>query len=184
MTADHTTTLDPATEREPRRRVFFGLWPEADTAAAIVRATKRAVRLSGGRPIGKERLHITVAFLGELNAAQLEGARAAPPIASGSFDLALDAVGFFPRSRVLWLAPRVVPNALYELERRLWMALEERGFAREPRIYRPHVTLAKRARAVAEKVDAVTWRVEEFVLIESLPEGRGVHYEPLQRWPL
>lgn len=184
MTANNTLKADEATEREPRRRMFFGLWPDAATAAAMVRATKRAVRLSGGRPIAKERLHITVAFLGELTAPELESARAAPPIASGAFELALDTVGFFPRSRVLWLAARAVPNALQELERRLWMALEERGFAREPRIYRPHVTLAKRARAVAEDVNAVTWRVEELVLIESLPEGRGVHYEPLQRWPL
>ena len=112
MTADNTTTADPATE-QPRRRVFFGLWPEAAAAAEIVRATKRAVRQSGGRPIAKERLHITVAFLGALTASELESARGAPPIASGAFELALDTVGFFPRSRVLWLAPRVIPNALH-----------------------------------------------------------------------
>jgi 2'-5' RNA ligase len=185
MTGDEPATAGPATDEEQRRRrVFFGLWPDEATAAAIVRATKRAVRLSGGRPIAKERLHITVAFLGELTAEELGRAFAAAPVATGAFDLTLDTVGFFPRSRVLWLAAREVPQALNELEQRLWVALEERGFAREPRIYRPHVTLAKKARAVSEDVDSIAWRVEELVLIESLPAGRSVHYEPLQRWAL
>src|SRR5262245_61104038 len=63
MTTDEAAIADSAPDEEPRRRrVFFGLWPDETIAAAIVRATKRAVRLSGGRPIAKERLHITVAF--------------------------------------------------------------------------------------------------------------------------
>jgi 2'-5' RNA ligase len=184
MTEEPATAQLATDEEQRRRRLFFGLWPDEGTAAAIVRATKRAVRLSGGRPIAKERLHITVAFLGELDSEAFERASAAPPIASGAFELALDTVGFFPRSRVLWLSARAVPKALNELERRLWTALEERGFEREPRVYRPHVTLAKKARAVSEEIESIAWRVEELVLIESLPAGRNVHYEPLQRWPL
>ncbi len=129
-----------------RHRVFFALWPDDATRAAISRATREAVRSSGGRPIAKDRLHLTVAFLGELTAAGLDGARRVPPIAVGPFELTLDTVGIWPESKILWLAPSSPPNALGELEGQLWDTLAERGFRAEDRVYRPHLTLARRAR--------------------------------------
>lgn len=183
---DDETQVDPADEqaRERRRRVFFALWPDEETSRAIVRATRRAVRVSGGAPMARERLHVTVAFLGGLTAEQLELARGVMPIGVGPFELELDVLGVWPQSRTLWLAGRRVPPALNELHERLAVALEERGFEREQRIYRPHVTLARRARAVDETVDAIVWPVRDVVLAESLPVPRGVHYEILERWPL
>ena len=68
--------MNEAPDEPPdRHRVFFALWPDDATRAAISRATREAVRTSGGRPIAKERLHVTIAFLGELTAAGLEVAR-------------------------------------------------------------------------------------------------------------
>jgi 2'-5' RNA ligase len=164
--------------------VFFALWPDDATRSALVRATKRAVRLCGGRPIAKDRLHVTVAFLGGVTEEQLASARSAAPVAVGAFDLTLDLLGVWPQSRVLWIAGRHVPDELNALERELWTRLEQRGFETEQRIYRPHVTLARRARPVDEAVDPVTWRVTDLALVESLPDGRNVHYEVLERWPL
>ncbi|HEY9182034.1 MAG TPA: RNA 2',3'-cyclic phosphodiesterase, partial [Gammaproteobacteria bacterium] len=62
--------------------------------------------------------------------------------------------------------------------------LAERGFRADERIYRPHVTLARRARPVEAEVEPVRWRVEDLALVESFPDGRNVHYEVLERWPL
>ena len=171
-------------ERPDRHRVFFALWPDDATRAAISRATREAVRSSGGRPIAKERLHVTIAFLGELTAAGLDVARNVPPIPVGPFELTLDAVGVWPESKVLWLAPSTMPDALGELEERLWIALVERGFRAEERVYRPHVTLARRARPVEFAVEPVHFPVRELALVESFPDGRNVHYEVLERWAL
>ena len=77
-----------------------------------------------------------------------------------------------------------MPTPLTELERRLWDALEAKGFIREPRIYVPHLTLARRARPVEAEVEPVEWQVGELALVESLPDGRNVHYEVLETWPL
>jgi 2'-5' RNA ligase len=173
-----------ADERPDRRRVFFALWPDDATRGAISRATREAVRSSGGRPIAKERLHVTVAFLGELTGAGLEAARAVPPIRVGAFELLLDTLGVWPESKILWLAPSSPPDALGELEGRLWDALIERGFRSEERVYRPHVTLARRARAVDANIEPVRFPVGELALVESFPDGRNVHYEVLERWPL
>jgi 2'-5' RNA ligase len=177
----------PADEHRPNRhRVFFALWPDAATRSAISRATRDAVQRSSGRPIAKDRLHLTVAFLGDLSAAGLEIVRSVPPIGVGPFDLTLDAVGLWPESRILWLAPLTPPDALGELEAGLRDKLAAGGFhpPDEERIYRPHVTLARRARPVEMAVTPIVWSVRELVLVESFPDGRNVHYEVLETWPL
>ena len=140
-------------ERPTSCRVFFALWPDDATRTQIVRATREPVRLSGGRPTSKERLHVTVAFLGALTEGGLEIARGVPPIEVGAFDLALDQIGAFANGGVLWLGPRTVPPALVELQRRLWEELEACGFVHEERVDQPHVTLARRARPVEAEVD-------------------------------
>ena len=171
--------------RRRRKRVFFALWPDDATRHAIERACRRAVRLSGGRPTAKRNLHITVAFLGDVDDEQLERAARVPPIEVGPIELELDVLGYFPVPRVLWLGPRNVPPALQALERSLWEGLEREGFEREPRIYRPHLTLARRARAVeGETISPVRWRIDTLTLVESVPMHRNVHYEPLRHWPL
>jgi 2'-5' RNA ligase len=178
--------MAPERGADERRRVFFALWPDAATAASLVRATRHLVGRSGGRPMATDRLHVTVAFLGELTAERLERAHGAAPISCGAFDMLFDTVGYWPQSRVLWFAPSVVPPEVGDLTQRLWAALEERGFAREPRLFRPHVTLARRARPVGdgEPVAAVPWHAAELALVESLPAGRNVLYATLARWPL
>jgi RNA 2',3'-cyclic 3'-phosphodiesterase len=171
-------------ERRDGHRAFFALWPDDATRVAISRATRDAVGASGGRPIAKERLHLTVQFLGELTDAGLEVARAVPPIEVGPFELTLDALGVWPESKILWLAPTAPPNALMELEARLRQALVEHGFRAEDRVYRPHVTLARRARPVGAVVAPVVFPVRELALVESFRSASNVHYEVLERWPL
>jgi RNA 2',3'-cyclic 3'-phosphodiesterase len=175
---------EPVDEPRHARRVFFALWPDDTTRSALRFATQRAVQACGGRPIAKGNLHLTVAFLGELTAEGLAAARAVPPIQVGEFEITLDALGVWPESKILWLAPMEPPPALGEIEARLWDGLAERGFRTEERIYRPHVTLARRARAVEETVAPVRWPVRELALVESIPYGKNVHYEVLETWPL
>ena len=124
----------------------------------------------------------------KLSGAGLAVARQVPPIAVdaavGAFELTLDVLGVWPESKILWLAPSDPPQALGDLEAKLWDALIERGFRGEERTYRPHVTLARRSRAFEAAVEPVRWQVRELALVESFPDGRNVHYEVLERWLL
>ncbi len=167
-----------------RRRVFFALWPDEATRTALARATRRAVRAAGGRATRRENLHITVAFLGGVTSVELDRARDVPPIATGPVELVLDTLGHWPRPRILWLAPSARPDSLVALERSLWDGLVAQGFERERKVFTPHVTLSRRARAVEETVRPVHWRAERLTLLESVPVERGVRYEPIQEWPL
>jgi 2'-5' RNA ligase len=128
---------------------------------------------------------VTVAFVGHVDAAGLARCLDVPPVATGGFELTLDRIGCFERARILWLAPSSVPAALTRLEQLLWEGLTDRGFEREARIFRPHMTLARKSRNVDADVDPVVWPVTELVLLESAPAPRGgSHYRPLGRWPL
>src|SRR5690606_10650260 len=57
-----------------RHRVFYALWPDEETRASLARATRHAVRRCGGRPIRRENLHITLAFLGSVDETGLQRA--------------------------------------------------------------------------------------------------------------
>jgi RNA 2',3'-cyclic 3'-phosphodiesterase len=172
-------------ERPRGRRLFFALWPDAAVRAALFHAAREPVRLSGGQATPKDRLHVTLAFLGSLTDAGLEIARGVPPIAVGAFDLTFDRLGSFANGGVLWAGLQLVPSALLDLERRLWDELEGRGFVREQRLYHPHLTLARRCRRTVDvELPPVPWRATELALVESLPAGRKVHYEVLETWPL
>ena len=174
----------PRPEGPRRRRVFFGLWPDESTRAALVKTTRRAVHAAGGRPTPRENLHITIAFLGALEPDELDRARDVPPIRTGPFELTLDTLGYWARPRILWLSPSGQPDALGELERALWDGLAAQGFERERKVFMPHVTLSRRARAVNATVKPVRWAAERLTLLESVPVDRGVRYEPIGDWPL
>ena len=167
-----------------RRRVFFALWPGDTVRRDLSRATRTAVRRSGGRATPPGNLHITLAFLGPLTEADLATVVRVPPIPSREFTIGLDKLGHWSRSRVLWLGASRAPAELLRLERGLWDALVAAGFERERRPYSPHVTLARKARSVSLDIDTVAWPVSELALVESRPGARHPVYEVLRIWKL
>jgi len=170
-------------EKEARRRIFFALWPDAETRRALVRATRSVVRRSGGRATPPDNLHVTLAFLGPVTEALLERVRRVPPLLSPHFELIFDRLGFWRGSRALWVSPRRVPQALVALEANVWEGLVEAGFERERRPYQPHITMARKAKGVDDGVLAVSWLVSELALVESKPGGRHPVYDTLHVWP-
>lgn len=127
---------------------------------------------------------MTVAFIGGVDAPFLERIRALAPARVGPIRLVMDRLGYWPQPRILWLGPTTLPQALIDLERETWAYLSAAGFAREPRPYRPHLTLARRANAVTGPVTAVSWSVRRLALVESVPQSRGARYRPLRFWEL
>jgi 2'-5' RNA ligase len=94
-------------------------------------------------------LHLTLAFLGEMDDARL--AEVAPAVAEAAagaepFTLTIGGLGTFgaPRApRVVWAGVGGALRPLGELHQRLRAALVRRGFAVEARPYTPHLTLAR-----------------------------------------
>ncbi len=171
---------------EPKRRLFFALWPDDGVRTALDVAGKG---LTGKRVrrVPAANLHLTLAFAGPVTAeiaACLE--RTAATIRSAPFELRIDHAGYWPRPRILWIGPTHVPPALWDLAGSLRNTLAGCGIEPETRGFQAHITLARKlARGVDDpEIPAVTWPVSNFCLVESASTENGSVYRPLRCWPL
>jgi RNA 2',3'-cyclic 3'-phosphodiesterase len=148
----------------------------------------RWVRLDG--------LHLTIRFIGptdEGRVADLATAVDQTAMSLDPFDVVIAGGGAFPsvaRPRALWLG---VDDGAAELEaasRRLDDEMADRGWPRDERQYRPHLTLARSdgvraGPAVAKRLIAAAagvrepFRAKSLVLFESISGGGPARYEPL-----
>ena len=171
----------------PRRaRLFFALWPGSAERQALAAAAS-SVALEDGRRVPTPNLHLTLAFIGAVDAAgQAACLRAAARVAGEPFALDVDRVGHFPRARVAWLGLREEPAALIALVATLRARLAEEEVACDPRPFRSHVTIARDVTRLAlpQRVPAVHWSVTEFTLVESVTRAAGPRYEIRAGWLL
>ncbi len=99
--------------------------------------------------VRKENLHITLKFLGEIEAATVEEIKKAAEAASDGvtpFELILNKLGAFPdlrRPRVLWIGSTEAPEAILKLHASLEERLSRLGFEPEEENYKPHITLGR-----------------------------------------
>ncbi len=132
-------------------------------------------------------VHLTLAFLGEVDETRLPELLARPAtIATEGFTLNIDRVGVWHHNGIGWVAPSVTPVALAELQERLSDWLESIGFMLEKRAFKPHVTLVRKCTGEADTIaiDPVRWRVEEYVLVQSKQSEMGIRYEIVGRFAL
>lgn len=165
------------------RRAFVALWPDARVREAIAAEAARWPWPKGAAPVRPDKLHLTLHFLGDLDAARLAAVRRAlRDVTRPALVLRLDAAAVWPNGVAL-LRPRRAPAALRALHAALGEALAAEGLALERRAYRPHVTLARRAHAVAPPVsiEPVEWRAHGFVLAAS-DAGPPARYVVLDRY--
>jgi RNA 2',3'-cyclic 3'-phosphodiesterase len=94
-------------------------------------------------------IHLTLAFLGELDDAQLEQAAQAATTAAQQvrpFTYRLTRLGTFGslrHLRVVWMGIEESSGSLVRLHRILKQELEQRGFETDDRPFSPHLTLAR-----------------------------------------
>lgn len=125
-------------------RLFYALWPSPQLAASLAQWAQAARPACGGRVMRTETLHLTLAFLGPVEAQLADTLAAATPgygIAPG--EVPLDHLGVFQRPRILWAGPRDTPPSLQAVHDDLWQRLAGYGLAKPPQPFRPHVTLLR-----------------------------------------
>lgn len=164
-------------------RLFFALWPDAPAAGKLARVAEGLAMRTAGKPVPRARIHLTLAFLGEIAPEHIARA-ASVAVVARAFRMRLDCVGTFRGVRVAWAGCAAPPTALAELQSELARGLRGLGFALEERAFTPHMTLVRGIKAViaAEKIGPVAWQAREFALMRSESGSGG--YSTLQRWAL
>lgn len=167
-------------------RVFFALWPDDATRT---HCAKLAAQLAahGGRSVAAENLHITLSFLGSVDADQRACAQhAADAVHAQPVTLTLNRLGYFPKPRVVWLGAEQVPSALVDLVAELNRRLDGCGIALDTRPFTLHMTLLRKAYGlpVLEVPEPIPWRIQAFSLVKSATRSTGPIYTVIRTWPL
>lgn len=168
-------------------RLFFALWPDGRVRADLGQTAKRMHRVVDGRCSRADTLHLTLAFLGDVDVEHLPRLLAPPDgVFTSAFLLTLDQWGCWSRNGVGWAAPSRIPEPLRDLAANLEGWLRSAGFELERRAFTPHVTLIRKAQCtpLPDAVTPVSWRVSEFALIHSQLQPGGSRYRILGTWPL
>jgi 2'-5' RNA ligase len=164
-------------------RIFFAIWPPAATARALAQWAREAQRLTGGTLTAQDKIHLTLAFLGEAD--QDRAIRAARKVDGTPHDLPIEDARYWRDNHIVWAGPRDTPPPLAELFQRLELALFKEDFSLERRPFTAHVTLIRKARAARlPPLPAIDWPVREFLLVRSQLSSAGSTYEPLERFAL
>lgn len=164
-----------------RYRLFFALMPSPCVAAQIAH---RAGSLGGStRALARDRLHLTLAFIGGVDAQGKQAALAAgDAIHAPAFTLIIDQAGRFDRAGFNWLAPGEAPPSLLDLSRELYKNTRSEL---DKSLFKPHITIARKAAKLDPGlVEPITWSVTNFSLIASGVAGAPGAYRELRRWSL
>lgn len=168
-------------------RLFFALWPSEAISANLAEAGKNLLEICGGRRTRKETIHLTLAFLGEVEPERIDDLlRLAGEIHAPAFGLNLTRFGWWSHNRIVWAAPDETPVELTQLVDALRESLRGAGFRFDTKPFVPHITLLRKADCRGSPLPAgeVEWRAEDFVLVRSVPGESGSAYEVVGRWPL
>jgi len=168
-------------------RLFFALWPDAEIGARIAAVADAAALASGSRRVPRENYHLTLAFVGEI-----EASRAALLQQIGheqraaGFTVTLDAYEYWSDSKVLVAVARQSPTGFIGLWSRLHEALSMLHRPPSHGALRPHVTLARKvAQApVQQAMSPLLWRARHFSLVRSDTSGARSVYTVVDTWPL
>jgi 2'-5' RNA ligase len=166
--------------------LFFALWPSDETRAELAEACRPALQVAAGRAVPKQYYHVTLAFLGDQPAGQVERLDVMASVAPPEFELVLDRFGHWRGPRVVWIGPSECPDGLAMLVTQIRAELDGLDISYDSRDFRPHLTLARKVMTLPElKTPApVHWPVRTFVLVESVAMSDGPIYRVVRRFAL
>lgn len=179
--------MSDAITTSSRVRTFFALVPEEQVRLQFLTLAREVARRSRGRAISGEHVHLTLAFLGDVEVERLPKLHAiGDALPNRGAVLEFDTLGAWRASGVAWVAPSQLPSTLVDLHAALHGALTEAAFEMEQRPFRPHVTLARRCVQPHPRSHCavVRWPVKRLCLIGSELRAEGPRHTTLAEWPL
>jgi RNA 2',3'-cyclic 3'-phosphodiesterase len=167
-------------------RLFFALWPDEATRDEVAVLTAQFHKEYGGRPVARESLHITLAFLGETPNSRLPDLHLiGNNMVCPSFEVILNCAGCWSNG-IFWLAPTEPPLALTRLVKTLNGELQAAGVTFDMKRFAPHMTLLRktRYRGGERLICPISLNASSFVLVRTMLRSAGAQYEVMEKFPL
>ena len=137
-----------------------------------------------GNAVDRRNWHITLVYIGDFPEEKIPGlVSAVDVIDPEEIRLRFDTLTFWQRPKIACMHARTVPPSLEQLVKSLQQALIPFGYAPDPRVYRPHITVSRKVRAFQEvrlaRPIELSW--SDFELVESVRFRGEVQYHPVKQ---
>ena len=174
-TAD--SNAEPPKSGRPAVRLFFAVLPDLTTRESLSAAAAALPLKSNARRVPPSNLHMTLAFVGTVAAAELPILRelGAAQRAAGCV-VHIDACEYWPQAEVIVSVARTAPAALERLSQQLHRDLAIHRWAADAKRWRPHITMARNVSQapVLPAMAPFDWRVRDFCLMQLRHQRRTV----------
>lgn len=163
-------------------RLFLALWPGPGVRAQLHEWAVSAHAECGGRVLRAQTLHLTLAFLDEVDPARLPVLLALmqrTPLTP--FTLTFDHLGYWADRKIVWAGAPTVPESLIATRDAFLSQWRATGVPVVTQSFRPHVTLLRHARRAPSDPHprSLVWHCDGYVLVHSVRTPRGPHYRVL-----
>ncbi|MDX1536278.1 RNA 2',3'-cyclic phosphodiesterase [Arsukibacterium sp.] len=170
-------------------RLFFSLKFSETQQQQLLAYQQQALSLCPqAKAVASDNLHLTLFFLGEVDAQQQQRlVAAASQIDRPAFVLTLDHLACFAKPEILYLAPSQIPAPLTALQQQVAALCKAEGFNDIHDKYRPHVTLARHAKcppALHRPLAPLTLQINQYALYCSARQDDRLQYRPLHCFSL
>lgn len=168
----------------PAPRLFLALWPDAVVRQGLADWRDRWTWPAAAVPTRTANLHLTLHFLGPVPSDQLAALRTAlsQEAAVAPFTLEFGRAELWPGG-IAVVCPLATPPALAALHGRLAQRLLALELPVDERPFKPHVTMARKARQAVLPPDGpvLSWQAANgFALVQAMPAGQD--YRVLHRF--
>jgi 2'-5' RNA ligase len=166
------------------KKLFFALWPSVRQRELMRDIINPALSTVEGNAVERSNWHVTLVFIGDFPEERIPALQSAVSVIDpGEIRLRFDTMTFWQRPKIACMHARTVPPELEHLVKSLQQALIPFGYAPDPRVYRPHITVARKVRAfpdirLARSIE-LSWT--EFTLMESVSFRGQVSYHPVKQ---
>jgi RNA 2',3'-cyclic 3'-phosphodiesterase len=167
-------------------RCFVAVRPDGPTRRRLGQLASQALlRFAGARRIREDNLHLTLAFIGELDAARArEAAQGLAALPLQPFTWRIERIGRFARSAIVWAGGDGERPAQWSALVRDRLAQLRIGFDAKPFV--AHVTLLRDVPALVrgtpetESIEPIDWPLDRAELLVSTRDPSGaVRYATL-----
>ncbi len=170
--------------------MFLALWPDEFTRKRLSltqQKLSRNSRLTSARAVAPENFHITLHFLGAVDEdVYTKLVECLASVNGDAFSLVINRWDYLPKPRILFLGAQDIPDALTDLVKNTKACINEYIEGYQQKQFLAHLTLFRKSRHPKrlDEFDSINWKVDRFVLMESITWQEGVEYRVLQEWRL